>query len=130
MSLHLNGPIRIVTDPEAKYFESGKSVVSFYAGTSEGKDKNGEYIRNGIDAEAWDKTGQVILDYAPKGSVVYASGNLVKQEWNDKETGAKRSKHIMRINRIELLPSTNKAAAPNSSSAPADPMDDDDEIPF
>lgn len=127
MSLYCSGPVRVVTDPDAKYFESGTSVVRFYGGLNEGKDKNGEYIKNGIEVEAWNKTGQVIIDYAPKGSIIHVSGYLHREEWDDKDTGAKRSKHILKANRIELLPSNTGGTA---SSAPAAAAPDDDEIPF
>lgn len=128
MSLYASGPVRIVTDPEAKFFESGTSVVKFFGGLNEGKDKNGDYIKNGIDVEAWNKTGQVILDYAPKGSVIHVSGNIVREEWTDKDTGAKRSKHILKASRIELL--SGSASSGQANAAPSEPSVDHDEIPF
>jgi len=127
MSLYASGNIRVITDPEMKTFESGSSVVKFYGGLNEGKDKNGEYIRNGIDVEAWNKTGQVIIDYAPKGSMVFVSGTVVKEEWLDKDTGAKRSKHTLKASRIELLPRSEAAAAPAASSGL---FEGSEEIPF
>lgn len=128
MSLYASGLVRVITDPEARYFESGTSVVKFFGGLSEGKDKDGEYIKNGIDVEAWNKTGQVIMDYAPKGSVIHVSGNVVREEWMDRETGAKRSKHVLKASRVELL---SKNSTPSSSTAsPFDNSSEDDDIPF
>ena len=135
MSLYAQGVVRVLTDPDVKYFESGKSVVKFLGGLSEGKDKNGNYIQNSIEVEAWDKTGEVIVNYAPKGSNVLVSGNVRQEEWDDKETGVKRRKHVLKAARIELLPRAgdgNGATAPAAASpfgAAPDPIDPDS-IPF
>jgi hypothetical protein len=32
------------------------------------------------------------------------TGAVRRQEWNDKETGAKRSKHVLSIQRFEFMP--------------------------
>jgi len=128
MSLHVSGIVRVITDPEMKTFDSGSSVVKFYGGMNEGKDKSGEYIRNGIDVEAWNKTGQVIIDYAPKGSSILVTGIILKEEWSDKDTGAKRSKHTLKASRVELLPRSNSSDA--STAASSDSFVGDEEIPF
>jgi single-stranded DNA-binding protein len=32
------------------------------------------------------------------------TGNVRRQEWNDKTTGDKRSKHVLNVQRFEFLP--------------------------
>lgn len=139
MSLYAQGVVRVITDPDAKYFESGFSVVKFLGGLNEGKDKDGNYISNAIEVEAWNKTGEVIINYCPKGSSVFVSGNIRQEEWEDKETGAKRRKHVLKAGRIELLPkagdgggAASAAEASPLAAAPltAAPLADTDEIPF
>ena len=124
MSLYANGIIRIITQPEARYFESGTMVVNFAAGIQEGKDKNGNYIKNAIDVEVWGKSGQTIVDRCKVKDSIMVTGNIRRQEWQDKETGAKRSKHVLSIGRFEFLPRNTSDAQP--AAAPSS----DEDVPF
>ena len=132
MSLYANGIIRIISQPEARYFESGTMVVNFAAGIQEGKDKNGNYINNAIDVEVWGKSGQTIVDRCKVKDWIMVTGNIKRQEWQDKETGAKRSKHVLSVGRFEFLPraasdesSPRAAAQPAAAAAPSN-----EEVPF
>lgn len=130
MSLYAQGVVRVLTDPDAKYFDSGLSVVKFLGGLNEGKDKDGNYINNSIEVEAWNKTGEVIVNYCPKGSNVFVSGNIRQEEWDDKDTGAKRRKHVLKAGRVELLPKAGDGAAPAAAPAAAAAQPSDEFIPF
>ena len=133
MSLYAQGNVRVLTDPDVKYFESGSSVVKFLGGLNEGKDKDGNYINNSIEVEVWNKTGDVIINYCPKGSSVFISGNVRQEEWDDKDTGAKRRKHVLKAGRVELLPRAGDGqggGATGSPMAAAPSKVDSDEIPF
>jgi single-strand DNA-binding protein len=112
MSLYATGILRIISEPQLKAFDSGTMVCNFAGGIYEGKDKSGNWINNAIDVEAWGKTGEVIADKLRKGDSIQATGTLRRQEWNDKETGAKRSKHVLSIQRFEFMP--------RSGASPAD----------
>lgn len=128
MSLYAQGVVRVLTDPDAKYFDSGMSVVKFLGGLNEGKDKDGNYINNSIEVEAWNKTGEVIVNYCPKGSNVFVSGNIRQEEWDDKDTGTKRRKHVLKAGRIELLPKSGDGNGEAPAAAAAAPTTS--EIPF
>lgn len=104
MSLYASGIVRIISEPQLKSFDSGNMVANFGGGIQEGKDKNGEYINNAIDVEAWGKTAQTIVDRCKKGDSIFVSGNVKMQEWMDKDTGAKRRKHVLSVQRFEFLP--------------------------
>ena len=128
MSLYANGIVRIITKPEARYFESGAMVVNFVGGLYEGKDKNGNYIKAAIDAEVWGKVGKTILERCNLMDSIMVIGSIKRQEWEDRETGAKRSKHVLSVTRFEFLPRNANDNAP-APPAPADD-EDDDSIPF
>jgi single-stranded DNA-binding protein len=139
MSFYGAGVIRILTVPERRAFESGAYITTFYGGLSEGKDKDGNYIENAIDVKIWGKQGDIISGERPllgKGDSFVGSGKVVQEKWPDKETGQVRSKHVLEIGRIELLPraasdqgqTTAQPAAPAPSPFGDGP--DDDEIPF
>lgn len=53
--------------------------------------------------EIWGRTAQVAADYVKKGSLIGVSGNLKMEYWNDRNTGAQRSKPVVRVNRLDLL---------------------------
>jgi len=104
MSLYATGIVRIITEPQLRTFDSGTMVANFAGGIQEGKDKDGNWINNAIDCEAWGKSAELIVDKLKKGDSILVSGNLRRQEWSDKETGAKRSKHVLSIARFEFMP--------------------------
>ena len=107
MSLFASGIIRIISDPVLRSFDSGTQVANFAGGIQEGKDKNGNYINNVIDVEIWGKSAEVIVDRCKKGDCIMVNGNVKRQDWEDKKTGDKRSKHVLAVNRFEFLPRTN-----------------------
>ena len=104
MSLYATGIVRIITDLQLRAFESGTMVANFAGGIQEGKDKDGNWINNAIDCEIWGKSAELIVDKLKKGDSILVTGAVRRQEWNDKETGAKRSKHVLSIQRFEFMP--------------------------
>jgi len=109
MSLYATGIIRLITEPAMRTFDSGTAVTNFAGGIQEGKDKDGNWINNAIDCEIWGKS-ELIVDKLKKGDSILVSGNLRRQEWSDKETGAKRSKHVLSIARFEFMPRSSSPA--------------------
>ena len=107
MSLFASGIIRIISDPVLRSFDSGTIVANFAGGIQEGKDKNGNYINNVIDIEIWGKSAEVVVDRCKKGDCIMVNGNVKRQDWEDKKTGDKRSKHVLAVSRFEFLPRTN-----------------------
>ena len=106
MSLFASGIIRIISDPVLRSFDSGTQVANFAGGIQEGKDKNGNYINNVIDIEIWGKSAEVVVDRCKKGDCIMVNGNVKRQDWEDKKTGDKRSKHVLAVSRFEFLPRT------------------------
>jgi single-strand DNA-binding protein len=104
MSLYASGIIRIITEPSLRTFDSGTMVANFAGGIQEGKDKDGNWINNAIDIEIWGKSAEVVVDRCKKGDSIFVTGNVRRQEWADKTTGDKRSKHVFSVQRFEFLP--------------------------
>ena len=108
MSLFASGIIRIISDPVLRSFDSGTQVANFAGGIQEGKNsKTGEWINNVIYVEIWGKSAEVVVDRCKKGDSIFCTGNVKRQDWEDKKTGDKRSKHVLAVNRFEFLPRTN-----------------------
>lgn len=76
------------------------------------KDETGNWVNDEnpcwIDVKAFqkadDKWGAVTnLEKAEKGSVLYVEGELTLETWDDKQTGQKRSKHVITANKIQFV---------------------------
>lgn len=104
MSLYASGVVRIISEPQRKSLDSGNVVVNFAGGINEGKDKEGNYINNAIDLEIWGKGAEIVFDKLSKGDSLFVTGNIRRNEWMDKDSGTKRSKHSLSVARFEFLP--------------------------
>lgn len=85
----------LTRDPELRTTPNGASVCSFSVAVNRVyRDSNGEQREDVsfIDCSAWGKLGEMINQYAKKGSGVLVSGRLDQRSWEDKTTGQKRSR--------------------------------------
>ena len=84
----------ITRDPELRSTPSGTQVCSFSVAVNRNyRDSSGEQKDNVsfFDCSAWGKSGEIIAQYAKKGSGILVSGRLDQRSWEDKE-GQKRSR--------------------------------------
>ena len=80
---------RLTRDPEARTTPSGKTVVSFSIAVDRaGQDDQADFF----DITAWEKLGDLVMQYLAKGRRVLVQGRLRQDSWDDKETGKKRSR--------------------------------------
>ena len=85
----------LTRDPELRTTPSGSSVCGFSVAVNRVyKDTSGEQKEavSYIDCSAWGRLGEMIAQYAKKGSGVLVSGRLDQRSWDDKNTGQKRSR--------------------------------------
>lgn len=85
----------LTRDPELRNTTSGRSVCSFAIAVNRTyRDANGEQKDevSYIDCTAWAQTGETISKWLKKGSPILVSGRLQQRSWDDKATGAKRSR--------------------------------------
>ena len=104
----------LTRDPELRTTPNGASVCSFSVAVNRTyRDASGEQKEDVsfIDCSAWGKLGEMINQYAKKGSGVLVSGRLDQRSWEDKNSGQKRS-------RVEIVVEDFNFAggAPNGSS--------------
>ncbi|MEB3311947.1 MAG: single-stranded DNA-binding protein [Snowella sp.] len=112
-SVHLVGYVG--RDPEVKYFESGKVVCTLTLAVNRiRKDDPPDWF----ELQIWDKTAEFTANYVRKGRLIGVQGSLKIDTWNDRATGANRSKPIIRVDKLELLGSKrdNEASMGYSSS--------------
>ncbi|MBE9180248.1 single-stranded DNA-binding protein [Oculatella sp. LEGE 06141] len=101
-------PINAVTlvgragrDPDVKYFESGTVVCNLTLAVDRRRRNSEE--PDWFSLEIWGKTAEIAANYVRKGSLVGITGSLKFDYWQDRSTGAERSKPVIRVDRLELL---------------------------
>lgn len=95
----------ICRDIELKYTQNqGMSVISNSLAFNK-KDANGNQSTVFLDFVAFGKTAELINQYYQKGDMLCGQGEISQDEWEDKNTGAKRSKHKIIIQKLEFTKS-------------------------
>ena len=72
-----------------------------------------------IDCEAWGKTAEMISQYFSKGRPIMIEGRLKLDQWEDKETKAKRSKHVVVVENCTFVDSKPGGGGAGGDEAPA-----------
>ncbi|NES97342.1 MAG: single-stranded DNA-binding protein [Desertifilum sp. SIO1I2] len=92
---------RVGGDPDVKYFESGSVVCNLTLAVNRRTSKSDE--PDWFNLELWGKTAEVAANYVRKGSLIGITGALKFDHWQDRSTGANRSKPVIRVERLDLL---------------------------
>ena len=80
---------RLTRDPEQRTTASGKNVVSFsIAVDRQSQDDQADFF----NITAWDKLGDLVMQYLSKGRRVLIQGRLRQDSWDDKDTGKRQSR--------------------------------------
>lgn len=128
---------RLGKDPETKYMASGAAVCSFSIAVGwKTKDKEGA---EWVNVTAFEKLGEICNTYLKKGSLVYISGRMKTEKYDDKE-GVTRYVTKIIAERMQMLGGRDDAQQSAPRSAPAKPAaqkaaptgfdDMDDDLPF
>jgi single-strand DNA-binding protein len=80
---------RLTRDPEQRTTSSGKNIASFSIAVDRGGQEDAADF---FDITAWEKLGDLVMQYLQKGRRVLVQGRLRQDSWDDKETGKKRSR--------------------------------------
>lgn len=92
---------RVGGDPDVKYFESGTVKCNLTLAVNRGRKNSDE--PDWFNLEIWGKTAETAANYVRKGSLIGVSGPLKFDHWQDKSTGANRTKPLIRVDRLDLL---------------------------
>lgn len=58
-----------------------------------------------MDISIFGKGGNILKSYTRKGSKLFIQGRVILEQWNDQASGAKRSKHTLRVENFKFLDS-------------------------
>lgn len=129
---------RLTRDPELRYLPSGVAVcklgiaVSRFTKTREGERREETMFMN---VETWEKTAEYCGQHLKKGRPILVEGRLRSNDWEDKNTGQKRTSIEVRAERVQQLDwdeSSGGGAGATTRPAPREieePVPEDD-IPF
>lgn len=116
--------------PEQRLLPSGAAVVSFSIATKRigGKTEEGErtYETDWANVEAWERVAASCARYLHKGSRVRVIGTLRTHTWEDKESGQRRWKTVVRAEEVLFL----DARQEGSGDTPAETAEATEEAPF
>lgn len=110
---------RLTRDPEQRTTTTGKSIASFGIAVDRlGQDDSADFF----DVTAWEKLGDLAVQYLSKGRRVLVQGRLRQDSWDDKDTGKRRSRVEVVATDITFLDgpsgsSSDGASRPQSSSS-------------
>lgn len=142
----------LTRDPELRYTPKGTAVAKLgLAVNRTWRSETGEQREEVtfVDVDAFGKQAEVIGQYLKKGHPFLVEGRLRLDQWDDKQTGQKRSRLGVVLESFSFLGSGNRGegsgrapgaapAAPAASATPAaaaaaepeTPPIEDDDVPF
>lgn len=137
----------LTRDPEVKYTPKGTAVAELgLAINRTWKDDSGtkQEETTFVDVTLWGRVAEIAGEYCKKGAPIYVEGRLQLDQWDDKQTGQKRSKLKVTGENIQLIggkregtsaaPSERRQGAPLPPApkpAPDPDLDSEDsDIPF
>lgn len=123
----------LTRDPELRTTPNGSSVCSFSVAVNRVfRDSSGNQQEDVsfIDCSAWGKLGEMINQYAKKGTGVLVSGRLDQRSWEDKNTGQKRSRVEVVVEDFNFLTGMERGDNPSKGAdAATEPEVVPDDIP-
>jgi single-strand DNA-binding protein len=143
----------LTRDPELRYTPKGLAIAKIgLAINRTWKNEAGESKEEVtfVDVDAFGRQAEVIAQYLKKGRPVLVEGRLKLDQWDDKQTGQKRSRLGVVLEGFQFMDSGNRGEAgseaprsrpaaspsqPASADAPAPvdsgpPAPEEDDVPF
>jgi single-strand DNA-binding protein len=140
----------LTRDPELRYTPKGTALAKLGLAvnrvwrTETGETKEEVTF---VDVEAWSAQAENISKYMKKGSPLLIEGRLRLDQWDDKQTGQKRSKLVVVCENSRFIgsagprdnnagePARSRAAAPAAAAPVAEPAEPEgapegDDVPF
>jgi len=108
---------RLTRDPEQRTTSTGKTIASFSVAVDRaGADDQADFF----NVTAWEKLGDLVMQYLSKGRRVLVQGRLRQDSWDDKETGKKQSRIEVTATDVTFLDGPSEGGN-GGSSAPRAP---------
>ncbi len=96
----------LTRDPELRVTPKGTAICQFGLAVNRSfKDGSGQVREETtfVDIEAWGRQGEVISKYCAKGRPLFVEGRLKLDQWEDKNTGQKRSRLSVVLENFQFI---------------------------
>ncbi|MEI8089224.1 MAG: single-stranded DNA-binding protein [Opitutaceae bacterium] len=116
----------LTRDPELRVTPKGTAICQFgLAVNRQFKDESGATRDETtfIDIEAWGKQGELVAKYLAKGSPAMVEGRLKLDQWEDKQSGQKRSKLKVVLDNVQFLSTRGGASTAPGMGGSTDDVD-------
>ena len=96
----------LTRDPELRHTTSGSALCVFGLAssrryvTSRGEEREDVCF---VDVEVWGRQAESCQNYLTKGAPALIEGRLQFDQWEDRETGSRRSRLLVRADRVQFL---------------------------
>ena len=135
----------LTRDPEVKYTSGGTAIAKLGMAINRrwrGQDGQQQEETTFVDVDAFGRQAETVGQYLKKGRPIMIEGRLKYDQWDDKQTGQKRSKLGVVLERFEFLDSRadggggggydggNSGGGSPATSHPSGPAPEDDGVPF
>ena len=112
----------LTRDVETRFTPSGSALARFgMAVNHKFRDSKTNELREEVtfvDIDVWGKQAEAVSQYLSKGRPVFVEGRLKLDQWDDKQTGQKRSKLFVVADRVQFLGSSGGGGAQGGAGAP------------
>ncbi len=117
---------RLTRDPVLKALPNGNYVTEIGLAVNQRTKKGEEWVDDPIflDVSVWGRQAENACQYLKKGSVALVEGRLTMDQWEDKQSGQKRSKIKITAQNLQFGPRLEGQTQSSASVASGD------EIPF
>ena len=136
---------RLTRDPEVRYASNGNAIAKLSVAVNRvWRNKEGQQQEETtfVDVDAFGRQAETISQYLSKGRPIFLEGRLKLDQWDDKQTGQKRSRLGVVLDRFEFIDSRGVSggsgggggnfAQPDAAtdSGGGCPPPEDDDVPF
>ena len=138
---------RLTRDPEVRYSSSGTAIANLGIAVNRNwRNQDGQQQEEVtfVDVTAFGKRGETVGQYLKKGRPIFIEGHLRLDQWDDKQTGQKRSKLAVILDSFEFIDSRGEGGGGDFSSESSNPsgggaapaqgggggFTEDDDVPF
>ena len=114
----------LTRDPELRYTPKGMAIAKIgLAVNRTWRNEAGETKEDVtfVDVDAFGRQAETLAQYMKKGSPLLVEGRLRLDQWDDKQTGQKRSKLGVVVEGFQFLGGGNRGDAPAAGEAPRRP---------
>lgn len=112
----------LTADPELRYTNSGTGICNLRLAVSRKYRSQNELKEETafIDVEVWGKQIDPVSKYCSKGSQVLVDGRIKQERWNDRNSGAQRTRLVVVANTVQFLgaPKQRQQQAPQQAPPP------------